>query len=479
MTEIVDLHGREIARLVRDREVSAVEVMRAHLERIEELDPVINAIPILRPRGELLEEAGRADERLTRGERVGPMHGLPHAVKDMANVKGLRTTMGSPLFENFMPDADSLFVERLRRAGAIFIGKTNMPELGAGSQTFNPLFGPTRNPYDPARTPGGSSGGAAAALACGMVPFADGSDLGGSLRNPGSFNNVVGFRPTAGRVPEYPTPPSELGVSGPMARNVADAAYLLSVIGGPDERDPTSLGLPSQDFAAPLDRDFAGIRVAFSEDLGLFPVEDEVRAVCRTVIPQLESLGCLVHESHPDLSEAEETFQVLRAALFADRFAPLLETERGQIKDTVVWNIEKGLAQSPTRVARAHRAHGDIRTRVDTFLEEHAFLCLPVSQVAPFPVEVEWPRAVAGAPMETYLDWMMTCAVISLTGLPAISIPAGFTRAGLPVGLQIVGRRDADFEVLQLGHALESAMGHSAQRPEIIARRTRRAPGPC
>jgi amidase len=469
MSDVVDLPGREIARLVRERELSAAEVMAAHLDRIEKLDPALNAIPTLRPREDLLAEARRADEALARSESVGPLHGLPHAVKDMAATKGMRTTLGSRIFAEFVPTQDALFVERLRTAGAILIGKTNVPEFGAGSQTFNEVFGPTRNPYDPTKTPGGSSGGAAVALACGMVPFADGSDLGGSLRNPGSFTNVVGFRPTSGRVPETPPLGGSLAVEGPLARSVADVAYLLAVMGGPDERDPHSMALPITDFTASLDRTFSGTRIAFSEDLGLFPVEPEVREVCRSAMPVFENLGCIVARAHPDFRGADETFQVLRAAMFAERLAPLLETSRALIKDTVVWNTEKGLALSPEAVSRAQDDRRALIVRIDAFLEEHAFLCLPVSQVAPFPVEVEWPNEVAGVEMHTYLDWMMTCAVITLTGLPAISVPAGFTAEGLPVGLQIVGRRNADFEVLQLAHAFERATRFGERRPGVCS----------
>ena len=466
---LVDLPGREIARRVRSRQVSAVEVMEAHLDRIARVDPVVNAIPTLRPREELLAEARRADDRLAQGDAVGALHGLPHAVKDLTLTNGLRTTMGSPIFAELVPKSDALFVERLRAAGAIVIGKTNVPEFGAGSQTFNPVFGPTRNPYDTKRTPGGSSGGAAVALACGMVPFADGSDLGGSLRNPGSFTNVVGFRPTIGRVPELPPFSGSMAVPGPMGRDVADVTHLLGVMAGPDPRDAPSTTLPPVDFGAPLERSFAGARVAFSEDLGLFPVEPEVRAVCRAAAAALTDLGCDVAEAHPDFRGAEDTFQVLRAQMFAEGFGPLLEASRERMKDTVVWNIEKGLALTADEVARAREEHRALQARLDAFLEDHAFLCLPVSQVAPFPVEVEWPRAVAGVSMETYLDWMMTCAVITLTGLPAISVPAGFTPDGLPVGLQIVGRRHADFEVLQLAHAFEQATRYGARRPPLLA----------
>ncbi|MBW2391685.1 MAG: amidase [Deltaproteobacteria bacterium] len=453
MPELVYREGREIARMIREREVSALEVMTQHLDRIERTNPIVNAIPTLRPRDELLAEAQHADEALARGLAVGRLHGIPHAVKDTVLTKGLRSTMGSPILSNFVPDSDSCFVERLRAAGAIIIGKTNVPEFGAGSQTFNEVFGATLNPYDRTKTPGGSSGGAAAALACGMVPFADGSDLGGSLRNPGSFTNVVGFRPSPGRVAD-PMMPGGLTVTGALARSVSDVAYLMSVLSGPDERDPSSLLLPPTDFLAPLGRGFEGTRIAWSEDLGLFPVETVVVEVCRDALSVLGDLGCVVEEQHPDFRGADEVFQVLRAQLFASGFGAMFANSRHLMKDTVVWNIEKGLALTQPDIDAAEKARDALISRVDAFLEHHEFLCLPVSQVPPFPVEVEW-------------VWMMTCAVISLTGLPAISVPTGFTPDGLPIGLQIVGRRNADFEVLQLAHAFERATGYGAERPSF------------
>ncbi len=466
---LCELAGVELVGRLRSGAVSSVEVVQAHLDRIERLDPRINAIPTLRPREMLLVEAQRADQARARGEPIGPLHGVPHAVKDLAPTRGIRTTLGSPIFADWVPAQDALFVERLRRAGAILVGKTNVPEFGAGSQTFNEVFGPTRNPYDPTKTAGGSSGGAAAALACGMVPFADGSDLGGSLRNPGSFCNVVGFRPTPGRVPEDPPSPGGLGVIGPMGRSVADAAHLFFVLAGPDARDPHSQTLPPLEDGASLARDFAGARVAWSDDLGRFPVEPEVIAVCRRSLPAFETFGARVEEATPDFAGAAACFQTLRARLFADGFAPLLERAGSRLKDTVVWNIERGLALGPGDVAAAEAERQALIRRVDAFLETYDFLCLPVSQLAPFSVDVEWPRKVAGVEMETYLDWMMTCAVITLTGLPAISVPAGFSSDGLPVGLQIVGRRHGDLALLQFAHAFEQATGYGARRPSMLS----------
>jgi amidase len=384
--------------------------------------------------------------------------------------RGLRTTFGSQIYRNFVPTSDELYVERIKRAGGIVIGKTNTPEFGAGSQTFNALFGATRNPYDLSKTCGGSSGGAAVSLACGMVPLADGTDLGGSLRNPASFCNVVGFRPSPGRVPRlHATATDTLGVHGPMARNVADVAMLLAAIAGPDPRDAGSLAEPGSAFAPPLERSFQGARIAWSERLGRYPVEPAVTAVCNGVRPALAGLGCEIADAEPDLAGADEIFQTLRAASYASALGGDLERHRPQLKDTVIWNIERGLELRADDVERAWTEKAALERRVDRFFEHHEFLVSPVSQVAPFPVEVEWVRDIEGAPMKTYIDWMATCYAITCTGLPALSLPAGFTPDGLPVGLQLVGRRGRDRDVLELGHALEAVTRFGSRRPPITS----------
>ncbi len=469
MTDLCTGEARELARRIRAREVSAVEVMEAFLARIERHDPAVNAIPTLRPREALLAEARAADEAVARGDPVGPLHGLPHAVKDTAQTRGIRTTMGSPILADNVPETDDIFVERLRKAGAILIGKTNVPEFGAGSHTFNPVFGVTRNPYDTSRSAGGSSGGAAAALACGMVPLADGSDMGGSLRNPGSFNNVVGFRPSFGRVPRSALQAWEpLTVNGPLGRTVGDAAYLLSVMAGPDPRDPVCLDEPGAGFAEPLACEPRGLRIGWSRDLGL-PVAPEVAKALLPAREALASLGCEVSDEAPDFAGAGEIFQTLRAWTFAGMLGGLLEPLRDELKDTLVWNIERGLALTGQDVAAAERARTKLYEEVTRFFERFDFLCLPTSQVAPFPVETEWVREIDGVAMETYIDWMQSCSLITLTGLPAVSVPAGFTDGGLPVGLQIVGRRHADRRVLELAHAFEQATGHGRRRPPLAA----------
>ncbi|MEO8465554.1 MAG: amidase [Gammaproteobacteria bacterium] len=471
--DIAFLDARALAALLARRELSVVEVLDGFLGQIERLNDRVNAIVTLRSVTELRAEAVGADRRLASGEELGALHGLPMAIKDLSLTRGLRTTFGSLVYRDFVPTSDELYVERCRRAGAIIIGKTNTPEFGAGSQTFNAVFGATRNPYDLTKTSGGSTGGGAAALASGMLPIADGTDLGGSLRNPASFCNVVGFRPSPGRVPRLNARAGDtLGVHGPMARSVADVAWLLAVMAGPDARDPLSLPESGATFLAPLERDFHGARIAWSTNLGRYPVEGVVTRVCDAARPVLVQLGCEVVNDEPDLDGVDELFQTLRAQGFAAIHRRDLERHRSSLKDTVVWNIERGLALTPDDLARAAAIKTAVDTRVAAFFERYNFLALPVVQVAPFAVETQWVREIEGVPMPTYIDWMATCYAISCTGLPAISVPCGFTPQGLPIGLQIVGRRGRDFEVLQLAHAFEQVTRHALRRPPLAAPKT-------
>ena len=460
--------ARQLVARMKSGELSAAQVMRAFLAQIERVNPLVNAIVTLRSASELHAEAAWADRRLAAGERPGALHGLPIAIKDLSLTRGLRTTFGSLVYRDFVPSTDELYVERIRRAGAIVIGKTNTPEFGAGSQTFNAVFGPTRNPYDVAKTCGGSSGGAAVALACGMLPLADGTDLGGSLRNPASFCNVVGFRPSPGRVARFHASAGDtLGVHGPMARTVDDLKLLLSVMAGPDVRDPLSLPEPGDAFDVPLEHDFAATKVAWSERLGLYPVEPAVTRVCNAARPAFETIGCQVFDAEPDFAGVDELFQTLRAAGYAAAYRNDLERHRALLKDTVVWNIERGLALTPGDHARAASLKGALDAHIGAFFAEHEFLVVPTVQVLPFPVETDWVRAIEGVAMHTYIDWMATCYAISCTGLPAISLPCGFSPAGLPVGLQIVGRRGRDLDVLRLAAAVERATRCAAVRPAL------------
>jgi amidase len=466
--DIAFLDATKLVERLRRREIAATEVMRMFLGRIEELNPRVNAIVSLRSATELLIEAEAADRRLAAGAGAALL-GLPMAIKDLSLTRGIRTTFGSPIYKEFVPSTDELYVERCRAAGAIIIGKTNTPEFGAGSQTFNSLFGATRNPYALDKTSGGSSGGAAAALAAGLLPLADGTDLGGSLRNPASFCNVVGFRPSPGRVPRLNARAGDtLGVHGPMARTVEDVALLLGVMAGPDARDVQSLPEPGASFLSPLERDFDGVRIGWSERLGRYPVEPRVTAVCNAARAVFLDLGCEVADHEPDFAGVDELFQTLRAAGFAAAHAQDLKRHRRLLKDTVVWNIERGLALTPADMARAEALAASLDARVAAFFRRYDFLVLPVAQVAPFAVETEWVRDIEGVPMQTYIDWMATCYAISCTGLPAISVPCGFTAEGLPVGLQIVGGRGRDFDVLQLAHAFERLTRHARRRPSLL-----------
>jgi amidase len=455
MTEICFLDAEEISGLIRSRQLSAREVMEAHLAQIERANPRMNAIVTLVPE-RALRAADEADARLARGEEVGPVHGLPVAHKDLAETRDVRTTYGSLVYRGFVPDEDAPIVERLRDAGAIMVGKTNTPEFGAGSQTFNAVFGETLNPYDTTKTCGGSSGGAAVALACGMVPIADGSDMGGSLRNPASFCNVVGFRPTPERVPDGSARDAGLSVEGPMARTVRDVALMLGVISEPGDASFRS-----------LDRDFSGVRVAWSRDLGGLPVDRRVTAEIEGRRHVFGDLGCAVEEAEPDLSGADEVFEVLRAWQYEAEYGSLLAERRDELKDTVVWNIEEGARLGEADIRRAGREREKIRHRVRAFLKGYEFFVLPVSQVPPFDVKRRWVEEIEGTRMETYIDWMKSCYRVSVAGLPAISVPCGFTPEGLPVGVQIVGRHMDDLGVLQLAHAFEQATGTGRRRPGL------------
>lgn len=467
-TDLCFLTASELVQRIVSRDVSVSEVMMAHLIQIERVNPRVNAIVTLCGE-EAMAEAHAADAALAQGKTVGLLHGLPVAHKDLHNTRGLRTTFGSPIFAEFIPDRDALIVERLKRAGAITVGKTNTPEFGAGSQTFNALFGATLNPYNPTKTCGGSSGGAAVALACGMVPIADGSDMGGSLRNPASFCNVVGLRPSPGRVPVWPELAAwfPLSVEGPMARTVQDVALMLSAIAGPDPRAPLSIATPGSIFATGLERDFRRTRIAYSPNMGNLPVDPQIIAALEAQRHVFTDLGCQLFEAVPNFGDADEIFKVWRAWRFALAYGDLLKSHRRQMKESVIWNIEAGLALSGVQLARAERKRTQLYHRVREFMETYEFLILPVTQVPPFDVQQEYVTAINGVAMESYIDWMRSCYYISVLGLPAIALPCGFTPEGLPVGIQIVGRHHDDLGVLQLAYAFEQATGFWRQHPAL------------
>jgi len=461
--------ARAMVAAVAAKEISARELLDLHLARIAAVNPRVNAVVSL-DEERARAGAAEADERQARGEPLGPLHGLPHAFKDTHEVAGWRTTFGSPLRADYVPKRDDLVAERIRAAGVVTIGKTNVPEWAAGSHTFNPIFGTTRNPYDLTRSAGGSSGGAAAALASGMVPLADGSDIGGSLRNPASFCNVVGLRPSVGRVPSWPTTNAwELtSVGGPMARTVEDVALLLSVLAGPSRRAPLSLETPGSAFAPPLHGDLSGLRVALSVDLGgAFAVEHAVADVVRAQAPVLESLGATVEDAHPVLHSAEAAFRTLRAWVFQARFRALLEKRPDDFKPSLRANIEAGADLTGADVARAYQQLTSIQDRMRAFFERYDVLVLPVSQVPPFSAEEEYPSTINGQPQETYLDWMRSAYLITVTGCPAISVPAGFTREGWPVGIQVVGPPRGERRLLEVAHAFERATRVGERRPDL------------
>ena len=458
----------EMAKLIRAGKLSAREALAEHIEQINRVNPKVNAIVTLVAEM-ATAAAAKADEMQARGEPLGPLHGLPVAHKDLIETRGIRTTFGSPLFKDYVPTEDDLLVQRMRLAGAIVIGKTNTPEFGAGSQTFNTVFGATRNPYDLTKTCGGSSGGAAVALACGMVPVASGSDAGGSLRNPAAFCNVVGFRPSVGRVPNPKAAFgwSTLSTSGCLGRSVADLALSLSTIAGPDSSTPLAINEPGDIFARPLERSFKGVRVAWFKDLGGVPFDPRVRTVIDAQRAAFESLGCIVEQAEPDFSPAEISFRTIRAWTYATGEGKLFQEHPDAFKDTLKDEIERGMKLTGRDLARAEVAHTLVWRRFQAFLDKYEYFILPTTQLPPFDVNTPYPTEIAGVHLDNYIDWMKACWYISATGNPAASVPAGFTPEGLPVGVQIVGRDKQDFSVLQLAHAFEQATEVGKRRPAI------------
>ncbi|WP_418063366.1 amidase [Pimelobacter simplex] len=470
MTHLCDLPATEQAGLIRSGELSARELLQASLDRIGATNPDVNAIVTLD--AEAAEKAATAaDDAFAAGRLLGPLHGLTLAVKDLHATGGLRTTSGSPAFADHVPDADELIVERMRAAGAVVVGKTNVPEFGAGSHTFNPVFGLTRNPYALDRSAGGSSGGAAAALATGMVSLADGSDMGGSLRNPASFCNVVGHRPAPGRVPTWPAgdPWYTLGVQGPMGRTVADTALLLAVQAGPDPRAPLSLPEPGRTFLTGLPLRLDGKRIAVSPDLGgAVAVDAEVAAVVDAQAETLRRLGADVVRTSLDFTGAEEVFRTLRGLNYLMGLGPLVERAPDQVKQTIHGNVAVGRALTGDDLARAGRLRAALLGRVQAFFAEYDALVLPACQALPFDADLEYPAAVGGVPVEDYLDWMMAACLVSATECPATAVPVGFSDEGLPVGVQVVAAPRDDLGALEVAHALEQATGAGQRRPGLI-----------
>jgi amidase len=463
-SDIVMMDAASLESVIHTRKASCVEVMSAYLDHIEKLNGKVNAIVALQDRAQLLAQAREHDAELARGESKGPLHGFPHAIKDLLPVKGIRSTWGSPLLKNFVPAADSLLVERLRNAGAIIIGKTNAPEFGLGSHTYNSVYGPTRNAFDQSRSAGGSSGGAAVALALRMLPLADGSDYGGSLRNPAGWNNVFGFRTSFGRVPidglDVWLP--SMGVTGPMARNVSDLAMMLSVLAGFDPRAPLSMDDDPSIFRQRLERQFKGARIAWLGDFkGYTPCEPEVLDVCKRALKTFESIGCVVEEAVPDypLDAVWQAVMRLRAwqagsGLFAFYSDP---AKRAQLKPAVIYEVESGLKLSAYDITAASVVRTEWYKAVRIFFERYDYLVAPTAQVFPFDIDLHWPQEIAGKKMETYHEWMKGMLLITMTGGPALAVPAGFSSRGLPIGIQIVAPNHDELACLQLAYAYEAA----------------------
>jgi amidase len=472
LSPIVTMDGVQLSDAIRTRQVSCVEVMGAFLDQIERFNPNVNAIVSLRPREALLAEARARDDQLGRGEYLGWMHGFPQAVKDLAPVRGIPFVQGSPVFRDFLPEADAIFVERMRRAGSIFVGKTNTPEFGLGSHTFNPVFGPTLNAYDQSRSAGGSSGGAAVALALRMLPVADGSDHGGSLRNPAAFNNVFGFRTSYGRVPsegrDVFTP--AMGVIGPMARSVPDLAMLLSIQAGFDPRVPLSIREDPKIFAGSLERDFRGARLAWLGDFGGYlPFEPGVLELCRAALAAFEALGCVVQEVLPDypVEKVWQNWLKLRAWQTRAALKPLYDdpAKRAQMKPEAIWEVENGAALTADDLAAASAERTLWYQAVLRLFERYDYLLLPSAQVFPFAVETPWPKEVAGRAMDTYHRWMEVVIPVTMSGCPALNVPVGFGPSGLPMGLQIVGPAQGELACLQLAQAYDAATRWVRTRP--------------
>ena len=462
----------ELHRLFRARKTSPLEVMGAVLERVDAVNPKLNAIVTL-ARESALKQARAATAALKRkGTKLGPLHGVPVTIKDLTHTKGIRTTWGSKVFEHNVPDEDSLIVERLKAAGAIILGKTNTPEFGAGGNTFNAVFGATRNPWNPALTCGGSSGGAAVALATGMGPIAQGSDTGGSLRTPAAFCGVVGFRTSPGLVPYYPKALGwdSIGVTGPMARTVADTALMLSVIAGPDDRSPISYDADTATFPrAVKSPSIKGWRVAWTPDLsGLIPVDGEVAQVAEKATRVFRSLGAKVESACCDFSEVNDIVLGTRGLSMVANHADKLAKWKDQMQKGLVWNIEQGLRLTPEEIARAELLRTTLWHRVRVFMETRELLILPTVAVPPFPVEQPYPTEINGKPLDNYTQWFFLTYGITLTALPVISVPCGFTKSGLPVGLQIVGRRRQEAMVLRAAAAFEAAAPWADKIPPVV-----------
>ncbi|NKB36642.1 MAG: amidase [Gammaproteobacteria bacterium] len=473
--EAVKLSGIELSNLIHGRKISCVEVMISYLNHIERINPQYNAIVSLRARDELLKEAKQCDSELLKGQSRGWMHGFPHAVKDLTDVKGLLTSMGSPIFKDNIAKKDSILTERIRNAGAIIIGKTNVPEFGLGSHTYNPVFGPTLNAYDGKSSAGGSSGGAAAALALQMVVVADGSDLMGSLRNPAAFNNVIGFRPTPGLVPLSDSFKEELPCNGPMGRNVSDTAMLLSTLAGHHPASPSSLNSKPAEFAQPLQKDFKGVKIGWLGDFdGYLSMDKGLLPLCEKALQGFRDVGGVVDPVILDypMEELWQTWLTFRHWLVRSRALPLYENPktRALLKPEAIWEIEGGANMQADAISKASASRARWYAALLKAFQTYDYLVLPTAQVFPFDANIHWPKEINGRPMDTYHRWMEVVIPGTLSGCPVANVPAGFGTNGLPMGLQIIGKRYADFATLQMAYAYEQATRWNLDRhPSVLS----------
>ena len=463
-SELISMSAREAVSRLKSGEVTPLELIDAAEERIAVVDPAVNALPTL-----CMDMARAAAKSMTVPDDPGPgwLGGLPIVVKDVTDVKGVRTTHGSPIFAENISERDDISVEVLKRNGAIVIGKSNTPEFAAGANTFNEVFGKTLNPWNTDMTCGGSSGGAAVAVATGMSWLATGTDLGGSLRTPASFCSVVGLRPSPGRVAAGPQrdPFQSLSMNGPIARNVLDVALMLDAEVGGDARFPLALEAPLRSFQEAALNPLTPPRIGFTPDLGIGPVDPEVAEICRAGATRFAEAGAIVEESTPDFSGALDTFQTLRASAFVVNRAPLLEKHRDKMKPEMIWNIEKGMAQSSGDLSIALRERGALYQRVAAWFEDYDVLACPAAIVPPFDVDMRYVERVGAYEFANYVDWLYITFAITLTGCPAISVPIGFTASGLPVGLQLGGRPRSEAELLSFAARLEEIVDVSPVAP--------------
>ncbi|WP_017615730.1 amidase [Nocardiopsis salina] len=471
MNEIQQMSATDLVGAIRRREVSALEAVTSHLERIDAVNPATNAVVTVEPE-QALASADAADRLTGSGADFPPLHGLPMTHKDTHAVAGMRSTNGSRVFADLVPAEDDTVVARLRAAGVVATGKSNVPEFGAGSHTFNDVFGTTTNPYAPARSAGGSSGGVAAAVASGIQPLGEGSDMGGSLRIPASFCNVVGFRPSYGVVPAESVNNdwAWLGRTGPMAREVSDIALFMSAVAGPSDRVLPPAPLTGADFAGPVLGDLSGVRIAWSPDFGLeIPVEPEVLEVLTRQLHVFEEAGATVEEAAPDLAGADEVFRTTRAIDFASALGPLVREHRELIKPEVVWNVESGWELTAQQIMDATATRTRLAAAVRAFYSRYDLFLSPGAQVVPFDARLRYPSEINGSKPQTYLDWMRSACVLSATGLPVLAMPAGFTPSGLPVGFQMAVNHYRDVELLRYAKAFEDRTRFVDRRPETGA----------